>query len=509
MRGTVFFWGVGGFCLGVSLRTLFVLPVMVLVPCMIVFGFFLGWWLIERHAYQLAIAVCVFCAIAGGVRTSFARTELPHEWAQSVGTTMSLTGIVVAPPDAREKNLRLTVEVKKENVSTRVLVAVRQSSSVLIGEDVQVRGKLQKPEPFATDGGRTFAYDKFLAKDGVFLTMPYATLTVLSPPHYEFWIWDALLAVSGALQTALRHSMAAPYSALGIGLLLGGKQGLGDDLLKIFTTAGLLQIVVLSGYNVTIVADAILRAFKRAPKGVGFIAAAIGIIAFVAAAGAGSSAVRASIMAIFSLLARATNRTYDVSRALCISLVLILLYNPLLLIYDPGLQLSFLATLGLVVGSPVLESKMLWMKFVTFRGLLATTFGAQIAVLPLLLYQSGSLSWVAIPANIIVSPLVPIAMAASACASIGGFLMPAFAPYIGVPAYVSLWWIVVIAKTAASLPFAAVIIPAFPFWIIVGVYLSFGIAYIYHKEKSPRLSDSRAIYYRRTKNFLNSSFNRS
>ncbi len=475
MRGNLFFFSVAGFCFGVSICTIYVIPVAIIFPCFILLTFFIGAWVLEKQMYQLACVIFLVGALTGGVRTSYVQKVIPYAFVSILNTNVSMQGVVSAPPDVRQKNIRVVVEVKRGAAHTRIIAVVRSTSHIQVGEEVEISGKVQSPEPFDSDGGRTFAYDMFLAKDGVFALMPYASIKVLKAPTYEYWTWGALVSLNGAVERAIQHAVPTPYSSLAIGILLGGKQGLGDELLKIFGIAGLLQIVVLSGYNVTIVADAILRILKGMPKVMGSILAAVGVCLFVVAAGAGSSAVRAAIMSIFSLTARATNRTYAVLRALCTALVAMILYNPLLLVYDPGFQLSFLATIGLVVGSPLLEKRLMWIKSVTLRGLGATTFAAQIAVLPILLYQSGNLSLVAIPANIFTSPLVPFAMAFSAIAAGSSFIMPAFATYIGVPAYICLWWIIEIAKISASIPYANVILPAFPFWVVALVYALLGV----------------------------------
>jgi competence protein ComEC len=185
---------------------------------------------------------------------------------------------------------------------------------------------------------------------------------------------------------------------------------LDQNTLDAFTIAGLLPIVVLSGYNVMIVADGVLRGLAFLPKRSSVGLAGLVVFLFVAAAGGGSSAFRAGLMALLALFARGTGRTYDALRALGAVFVLMLLVNPLLLVDDPGFQFSFVATLGLIIGTPLIEPKMKWVRNGFLREILATTIAAQVAVLPILLYQTGNLSLVALPANALVLPFVPLTM---------------------------------------------------------------------------------------------------
>src|SRR5262249_27200281 len=157
-----------------------------------------------------------------------------------------------------------------------------------------------------------------------------------------------------------------------------------------------LQIVVLSGYNVMIVAETVRRVFGFLPKSFSISLGALSVALFVLAAGAGSAALRAGVMALIALYARATGRTYDAFRALIAALALMLLWNPLLLAYDPGLELSALATVGLILGTSLIEPKLGWLRSAMLRDVVATTLAAQIAVLPLLLWQTGNLSLISV-----------------------------------------------------------------------------------------------------------------
>ena len=106
------------------------------------------------------------------------------------------------------------------------------------------------------------------------------------------------------------------------------------------------------------------------------------------------------------------------------------------------------------------------------REIAATTIGTQLAVLPLLLYQSGQLSLVALPANLLALIVVPYAMLASFIAGIGGLVAGPLAPVVGFPAYALLSYILFIAEGAARIPFATVSIGIFSVGILVCVYLT-------------------------------------
>jgi competence protein ComEC len=150
------------------------------------------------------------------------------------------------------------------------------------------------------------------------------------------------------------------------------------------------------------------------------------------------------------------------------------LWNPLYIAYDPGLQLSAVATLGLILLSPVIEKKLEWVQSVFVRDIVATTLAAQIFVLPLLLYQTGNLSIVSVVANVITMPVIPAAMLLSFIAALISLIVPVVGSSVGAPAYILLAYVIRVAQEGAKLPFANVILPEFPFVLVVSAYVFLG-----------------------------------
>ena len=212
------------------------------------------------------------------------------------------------------------------------------------------------------------------------------------------------------------------------------------------------------------------------------MAGALAILIFVGIAGASATAMRAALMAFIALYARATGRSYAAGRALLFAVFLMLLWNPLYLAFDPGFGLSVAATAGIIWLAPRIEILFSFLKNAFWKNVLATTIAAQVAVLPLLLYDTGNLSLVAIPANLVVMPMVPLAMGLSALAGFAGIIFGStaltaggsLAPVIGIvlafPAYLANAFIIFIAQSASSLPFADFILPTFPFWLVIVAY---------------------------------------
>jgi competence protein ComEC len=494
---------VSGFASGVFLRSLFVFSWAPTVYVAILAGIFSGARLRRpRLACLLGAMFCLFVAL-GMLRAMVADAAPPDTFARDVKHRVSYEGIVVSDPDLRDANQRVEIRIKSGGSETVMLAVAPRNPTVAVGDTVYVSGTLQVPQAFADDGGRVFKYDKYLQRDGVRFILNFAYMRVEKEALW-YSVPAALARIKHAFLNGLTATLPEPYASLAGGVVIGGKSGLGNELKDVFVRSGLVQIIVLSGYNVMIVAEWVMAALTltKLKKRWAAVAGAIAIIVFVGIAGASATAVRAALMALIALYARATTRTYAASRALLFAVLLMLIWNPLYLVFDPGFGLSVAATAGLIwLASPtegllVAAKRRIFLRVTTLSAAFpsgkaersqkdssssgfwvnatATTLAAQIAVLPLLLYDTGNLSLVSIPANLLTMPIVPLAMSLSALAGFAGVLFGSFAPLLGIvlafPAYLANAYLLFIARESAALPFAAFTLPLFPFWLVLATY---------------------------------------
>jgi competence protein ComEC len=482
MKDKLALTGCISFALGIMLASSYEDASILIWPSILVVVIFIGaWFCVKRPEY--AFLVFLFLGISFGLfRFSLFDTGIRQNLESALGTKVELNGRVVADPDIREGTERLTLYVPSEQ--TKILAVVSRYPGFSYGDLVTVSGKIEHPEPFDTDGDRTFQYDKFLAKDRVSYLMNFAHIQKIGEDHsIATIVLGSLYSIKDTFAEGLQEALPEPASSLAEGILVGGKQGLGKDLLGMFTVTGLLPIIVLSGYNVMIVAEAILLCFGFLQRRFALTVSGIVIILFIILAGSGSSAVRAGIMAVLALFARATGRQYDALRILIFAFVAMLLWNPYQLMYDPGFQFSFMATLGLILLSPHLENRLTKIRSASLREILSSTLSAQLFVLPILLYQTGNLSLVSIPANVLALVAVSPAMLLSFIAGLAGVIIPSCALWIGLPAYVLLSYIILVATSFASLPFAHVIVPLFSPILLLVAYTALAWLYIRLQKK--------------------------
>ena len=422
------------------------------------------------------LATLFFLLMAGGLlRTTLWQTPVPSLFAADLRHRVAYEGVVVADPVLKDATARVPVRVRRGEAETIILAIVPRTNDLAVGDTVRVSGTLSLPEAFTDEEGRIFHYDKWLEKDGIRFLLEFGNVRVLQ--HAPWYSLPASLArIKHRFLAGLAIGLPEPYASLAGGIVIGGKSGLGPELQTAFVTSGLVQIIVLSGYNVMIVADWVLIVLGATalPRRLALVGAAVALLLFVGIAGFSATALRAGAMALIALYARATGRSYAASRALLAVVLLMLVWNPYYLVFDPSFDLSVAATAGLIWLAPLFERGLARLKSPFWINAVATTLAAQASVVPLLLYDMGTLSLVAIPANLLVLPVVPLTMAASAIAGIAGALlgtiMPVIAMLAALPAYLLSLYLILVAEGATRVPFAALTLPVFPFALVVVAY---------------------------------------
>ncbi len=439
-----------------------------------------------HFSLQLACGLCIVFFALGALRIELAQWRLSQSALdERVGEKVLLEGIVITEPDVRERVTQLTVKTGRD----KVLVSVDRFREIEYGDLVAVAGTLKLPEAFETDLGRTFNYDTYLKAKGISHQIPFAEIQVLKKGEGNYII-SKLLSFKQSFITQIEVYLAEPAAGLGKGLLLGVKEGLGEDLETAFRKTGIIHIVVLSGYNIMLVVIfvmAILGYFFS--KKVSIFFGVMAIILFALMVGLSSTVVRASIMACLLLMTQVMNRKYLVVRGLILAALGMVLMNPYLLAYDIGFQLSFLATLGIIFITPHFARLCTRVtEVVGVRSFLVATLGTQLAVLPLLLYQIGELSLVSVLVNVLVLPMVPVAMLLTFCTGVLGYFSIVLASFVSYPAYLSLSYITKIAEIFAGLPFASILVPAFPVWMLGVLYAV--MLYVLYKIYRPDMIGS-------------------
>ena len=408
---------------------------------------------------------------------------------QFANQKVSAEGIIVAEPDVREHNTKLTVRLSEVNfqnnitmVSERVLITTPIYPEFQYGDKVLLYLTLQEPKNIESEDGRVFDYSGYLRVRGIWYTASFVKISPISGGHGAYFK-EWLFKIKHAFTNSLNRALPEPESSLMSGLLLGTKQSLGKDLLAEFQRAGVSHVVVLSGYNIAIVATSIMSILSFLPKNLSFGFGIISIVLFTILSGGGASAWRASIMVLVALFAKKSNRDFKASRAFAFAIILMLAPNPLLLVFDPSFQLSVLATIGIIFVSPLVAP---YLSRITekwgLREIVSTTIATQLTVLPFLIYNTGLLSLVSLPVNVLILGTIPITMFFGFLTGIVGLVSLWFSFIPAFFSYILLWYQLTVVHIGANLPFGAISLPTFSPIILILVYILIFTG-LYHLKK--------------------------
>jgi competence protein ComEC len=376
--------------------------------------------------------------------------------------------LVAEPTRWAPERTRLVLEADAfyegtERRSTRGILQVTAYGvppSLTQGQRIAGEFRLHRPTGFRNPGG--FDYSAYLAREGIFLVGSGRAdrLTPLTP---EAPPWPVRIK-RWAVGTIHQHLPPAS-AALLAGLLLGERSELPQAADDAFRRAGVYHVLAVSGFNVALLASVVFLGLSLLgiPRRL-VAAAAVGcLIGFAFVVGGQPSVVRATIMGVLLLIGRLLDREVNPLNSLALAALLILLWRPNDL-RDPGFQLSFAATLGILILAPPTERFLAaagWPRWLALP--CSVSLGAQLAVTPIMLTHFNQLSLIGVGANLVVVPLAALATTLGLSTLLLTLLWEAPARLL----FESLWVLLVALRGTvwllAKLPAAMVHLPA-PHW---------------------------------------------
>jgi len=402
---------------------------------------------------------------------------------------VTLKGTIISDPELRETYTRAVFQTDDPPAPTvpsgpaggvKILLALDHYPEVRYGDRLEISGTLKEPTNFAD-----FDWKSYLAKDNIYFEM-FRPEIVSREEGGGFWLRRFLFSTKRAFLNNLSRVLPEPHNSFLAGITVGEQSGLPDDLEEDFREVGVIHIVVLSGYNISIVADSVLKVIKLLPVSWIFhtLFASFAIILFTILTGASPAIVRAAIMGILVLFARSTGKIYAAMAALFFAAFLMVLYNPKILRFDVGFQLSFLATLSLIILLPRIEKYFLWFpnKW-NLREHLLATISTQIFVMPLILKTSGVFSLVSVPANLLILFAIPLTMFMGFITGLAGFVSDSLSQVFSWFAYFLLSYELLVVDIFSRFSFATFEIADFPVILVGVLYLLIALFVILSTKK--------------------------
>ncbi|HEX6385369.1 MAG TPA: DNA internalization-related competence protein ComEC/Rec2 [Anaerolineae bacterium] len=459
---------------------------------------------LRRQANAGLLLVCLAGVGLGAARyqTSVSLIDETHIAFYNDTTGMTITGTVIAEPDVGDRSVDLHLaadSITNHDGATRpvqgtVLVRTFRYPVIAYGSRLQLEGQLKTPP-----AGEDFSYKEYLARQDIHSLMILPQITVLAEnqgsPFYH-----GVFAFKQRAQATINHLIPEPQAALLSGILLGNDNGLPPALRNAFQATSTTHIIAISGFNVAILIVILVtlsRSFLSHRGAVLF--AIVGITVYTILVGASASVVRAALMGTLYLLSsRWLGRPTYAYASLFLAGFLMTLFRPATL-WDIGFQLSFMATLALMLyADPLTE----WMRTRLLRvmnegiveritGVLTEvvviTITAQALTLPLMAGYFGRVPLVGLLANFLIIPAQPGVMIWGGLAALAGMALPVAGQVFSWVAWLFLSYTILLVRLFAALPGATVPVRVSPA-SVVAIYAIIAAVTWLAKQESDRRS---------------------
>lgn len=348
---------------------------------------------------------------------------------------LTFEGVLVAAPDVRDTYAGLTLRVDRFHLEGEAtartadgLVLIRAPREVAwaYGDRLRVTGTLETPPEF-----EGFSYRDYLARRGVYSVTSDASIERIAVRQ-----GNPILQVVNDLRVRALKAVYAmfpdPEASLMAGILLGVESGISPEVRQAFNDTGTTHVIAISGFNITLVSSVVISLFRsRLGARRGALAAGAAIAVYTLLVGADAAVVRAALMGGLALMARSLGRQTYALASLAGAAMAMTAVNPLVL-WDVSFQLSFTATLGLVLYAQPLKQWFVgvacrWMPEeraariagpVSEYGLF--TLAAQVTTIPLTAYTFQRFSLVTFLANPTILPAQPGLMVLGGLATLLG-----------------------------------------------------------------------------------------
>ncbi len=408
-----------------------------------------------------------FAVLAFGVSLWHAAPPAPRPVRWPAGEVQTMRGVVLAWPVLSDRYARTPVRIVAaradgpwEEADATLTAFLPPYPPVARGDIVYLSG--------------TVRLQRESERDGVL----FARFASVERANRRLTPDDLRHAITTGLRGRVEAHVRPPESGLIVGMLLGERAAPDAATRDALNATGTTHLVVVSGWNIALVAGL----FAAAGRGIGgnrrrlWAAASLaGIAAYTFAVGAEPPVVRAAIMGGAGLVAPLVGRRADPLASLALAAAAMALLHPPV-VASLSFLFSLAATFGVLVVAPWLLRQMervaIGRATPWLTAPLSVTLAAQLMTEPLAWHAFGRVSLVAPLVNVVVEPLVPLIMATGAAAAVfGGVPVPLVGEAVGAVASLPAWLFLRMIRFGAAVPFASVPLPQPGFTLTVACYL--------------------------------------
>ncbi|MEH2117403.1 ComEC/Rec2 family competence protein [Nostoc sp.] len=344
-----------------------------------------------------------------------------------------------------------------------VTVPILQATGLYPSQQIAVTGILYKPKAASNPGG--FDFQKFLKQEGTFAGLIGRQINVLDQERKWGW-WQIRERI---VRSQVRW-LGIPEGPLVSAMVLGSKAvDLPYDIRDLFVQAGLAHALAASGFQTSLILSVILQLTKRTKKATQFTLGFLALIIFLSLTGFQPAVLRAVIMGFAALIGLLLKRKVKQLGSLLLAATLLLVFNPLW-IWDLGFQLSFLATLGLVVTVPALVNRLAWLPPAS-AVLIAVPLAATLWTLPIQLFVFGVVPSYSLLLNVVSTPLISIISIGGIISALVALIWIEAGSFLAGVLHYPTDWLIKLVEFFSKLPGNSVAVGSISTWQLLTIYV--------------------------------------
>lgn len=420
---------------------------------------------------------------------------------------ISATAVVIKGPSEGEYNYKYTVKArtgKYKNKKFIVYINKKNKKLLEYGDLIEIKGEYSAPEVARNYKG--FDYSQYLKTLNIYGTIKVEESKIINKNQLS----PILISINNIKEKMIdnaNRNMPKRTANLLLGILIGERDNIQEDIIESFRTANLSHILAVSGAHTSYIILGItyLISKSKTPKRIGYIITIINLLIFIIITGASYSVVRACIMAIVVIGAKICYRKENFFTSICISLIIILIQNPFA-INDIGLKLSFMGTAGIVIFNKSITNFFIKLKIKQkIAEALSVTFSAQLMIMPITILNFNTISLTFFISNILASPLLGIIIIFGFISIFISSILNPISKILFLILHIFLELLILVSKVTEKIPGSSILVktPNILFAIVYYILILFFNYFFVIKQNSTRRFHKKIIKIITIKNIKN------
>ena len=342
------------------------------------------------------------------------------------------------------------------NNHKRFILLASKSENLEYGDSIKIEAEYIAPEEARNYKG--FNYKQYLQTKKIYGTLKADKVEILNKNTCNI-----IFTLTNKLQMKIiknsREILPEDTRELFIGILLGEKQNISEDIIESFKSSSLSHILAVSGMHVSYIILGITYIVSNAKihKKIGYITIILVLIIFMFITNFSASVVRACIMGIVLIFSKICYRKSDIWTTISISILIMLIYNPYSIL-NVGLQLSYAGTIGIIAFNKSITNFLEKYMNKKLASSISVIISAQISILPIMIVNFNSLSLTFLISNILATPIVAVITMGGFILILISFISMEIAGVFSIIIHICLKLLILISNISSILPLSQIFV---------------------------------------------------